>query len=154
LLHRPTKLFLIQAISIWKTSLVSAALSCNKLLQNRFHLFLGLWEVRESYSQDTTAEMSVRSAKDIKKSPEGKTDGGAHVTGAERNETVVHRARTQPTRLPPQHIGPVAASTAIWRCRPKIENNGQWRGPTRPLRGCVDTWRPTIRSCFPEKHFQ
>src|SRR5205823_8198625 len=48
LLHRPTKLFLIPAISIWKTSLVSATLLCNKLLQNRFHLFLAFWEMFEN----------------------------------------------------------------------------------------------------------
>jgi hypothetical protein len=156
LLHRPTKLFLISAISIWKSSLVSAALSCNKLLQNRFRLFLAFWEMFENLIPKTPQQKCpFDQQRTIKKSPEAReSDGRAHVTGAERNETVAHRARTQPTRLPLQHIGPVAASTAIWRCRPKIENNAQWRGPTRPLRGCVDTWHPTIRSCFPENRFQ
>ena len=65
LLHHPTKLFLIPAISIWKTSLVSVTLLCNKLLPERFHphpRLLG--DVRGRYSQDTTAGRPVRSAKD------------------------------------------------------------------------------------------
>ena len=65
LLRRPTKLFLIPAVSIWKFSVMSVTLLCNKLVPERFHphpCFLA--EVREGYFQDTAAETLVRSAKD------------------------------------------------------------------------------------------
>ena len=89
LLHRPTKLFLIPAISIWKTSLVSATLLCNKLLQNRFHLFLAFWEMFENVIPKTPQQKGpFDQRRTIKKSPEGRErrrgrTARAHVTGAE-----------------------------------------------------------------------
>ena len=65
LLRRPTKLFLIPAVSIWKFSVLSVTLLCNKLVLERFHPHPRLLaEVRECYFQDTAAETLVRSAKE------------------------------------------------------------------------------------------
>jgi hypothetical protein len=65
LLHRPTKLFLIPVFSIRTTSVVSVILLCNKLVPKRFHSQTRvLAEVRKRYSQDTTTEILVRSAKE------------------------------------------------------------------------------------------
>jgi hypothetical protein len=65
LLHHPTKLFLIPVVSIRTTTVVSVMLLCNKLVPKCFHSQPRvLAEVRKRYSQDTTAETPVRSAKE------------------------------------------------------------------------------------------
>src|SRR4030095_1270715 len=58
---------------------------------------------------------------------------------------------TQPFLIPA--ISTAGTIARFARYRLKIENNARLRGPTRPLRCCVDKWRPAIRSWFPEKHF-
>src|SRR5439155_6891802 len=92
LLRHPTKPFLIPVISIWRISVVSVTLLCNKLVPRCFHPHPRLLaEVRERYSQDTATETSVRLAKRIKKR---RTVGreGRTVVVADRAAPKLHEA--------------------------------------------------------------
>ena len=68
-----------------------------------------------------------------------------------QERAALHRP-TKPFLIPA--ISTAGTNARFARCRLKIENNARLRGPTRPVRDCVDRWRPAIRSWFPEKHFQ
>jgi hypothetical protein len=79
----------------------------------------------------------------IKKSPDGRArwpgrTARAHVTSAERSEQWRIEEERSRYGCHDSTSGPVAAPTAIPRCRLKIENNAQSLGPILQLQDCAD----------------
>ena len=79
----------------------------------------------------------------IKKSPEGSAGWAgrtarANVTSAERSEQWRIEEERSPHGCRDSTLDPVAAPTAIPRCRLKIENNAQSLGPTPRSPHCAD----------------
>ena len=131
----------------------------NKPVLTGYRSYLGLLpDIRKHYSQDTVAEMSVRSG--------GITKDGETVRHnccvvccnclvVSRRVSCVdiwHSDTTPGLRFSARWSRSVVS--VISSCRQKIENSGQSLGPTQPQPDCVDRWLLTIRSWSREMRFE